>query len=387
MKTILNYFMICLLTICVLLPCKGYSERGIKRINKKSKQLALVIGNGSYETSPLKNPVNDANDIAKTLKDLGFDVIHKENANQKTMEKAIREFGKLLHEGGVGLFYFAGHGMQVKGRNYLIPIGAEIESESDIKYETVDAGLVLGKMEDADNDMNIVILDACRNNPFARSFRSNNQGLAKMDAPKGSLVAYATAPGAVAADGEKTRNGVYTKYLLKYMRFSELKIEEVMKKVRIEVMKETYDKQIPWESSSMTGDFYFVANPSSKGFKPIQTQLHDTGSNNSIEKEKYAISEKSTSFDQVKVRHILVKSKQKAKMVIEKLKQGKNFSKLAQEVSLCPSGKKGGDLGWFGRGKMVAEFEEAAFNLKEGQLSDIIKTNFGYHVIIVDDKK
>jgi len=207
-------------------------------------------------TARLLNPVNDAKDMAYTLKKLGFKVTLKTNANQRTMERAIRDFGKQLRKGGVGLFYFAGHGIQVKGSNYLIPIGAVLESEGDAKYEAVDAGLVLAKMEDAGNGFNIVILDACRNNPFSRSFRSAETGLAKMDAPSGSILAYATAPGSIAADGTG-RNGLYTAKLLKHMVTPNLKIEEVFKRVRIDVASDSGNKQTPWESSSLMGDFYF----------------------------------------------------------------------------------------------------------------------------------
>ena len=228
-------------------------SRGIKL---PSKRLALVIGNSAYQTVPLKNPVNDAEDISAALKAMGFTVILRKNADQRTMEDTILFFGKRLREGGVGLFYFAGHGMQVDGRNYLIPIDAKIESESDVKYEAVDAGRVLGKMEDAENQVNIVILDACRNNPFSRNFRTSERGLARMDAPAGSIIAYATAPGEVAADGPE-RNGVFTKYLMKHMIEPHLPIERVLKRVRIDVARQTNGRQIPWESSSLMGDFYF----------------------------------------------------------------------------------------------------------------------------------
>jgi len=219
-------------------------------------RIALVIGNGAYKAAPLRNPVNDASDIAGALESLGFSVSLKTDTDQRSMERAIRDFGKQLRTGGVGLFYYAGHGIQVKGRNYLIPIGAAIESESDVKYESVDAGRVLGKMEDAGNNLNIIILDACRDNPFARSFRSSERGLAKMDAPTGSILAYATAPGSVASDGPG-RNGLYTSALLKHMMTSGVKIEDVFKKVRIEVVNDSGKKQVPWESSSLIGDFYF----------------------------------------------------------------------------------------------------------------------------------
>ncbi len=221
---------------------------------------ALVIGNSAYKDKPLKNPANDAKDMARTLQRLGFDVQLKTDVGQRDMEEAIREFGVRLKRGGVGLFYFAGHGVQVQGVNYLVPVGARISSESDAKFECVDAGRVLGKMEDAGNELNIVILDACRNNPFARSFRSAESGLARMDAPTGSIVAYATAPNSVASDG-KGANGLYTKYLLQNISTPGIPIEEVFKRVRIGVMSETGKKQVPWESSSIAGYFYVAGQP------------------------------------------------------------------------------------------------------------------------------
>jgi hypothetical protein len=228
-------------------------NRGLKL---NFERLALVIGNSAYKTAPLENPLNDAEDMAATLTNLGFQVIFKKNADQRTMEDAIRYFGKQLRNGGVGLFYYAGHGMQVEGRNYLIPVDARIESENDVKYEAVDAGRVLGQMEDAQSQINIVILDACRNNPFSRNFRTGERGLARMDAPKGSLIAYATAPGEVAADGSE-RNGIFTKYLMKHMVEPNLPIEMVLKQARIDVARVTGGRQIPWEASSLMGNFYF----------------------------------------------------------------------------------------------------------------------------------
>ena len=220
-------------------------------------RLALVIGNSDYAVGPLKNPVNDASDMAQVLRQCGFEVTLKTNADLRTMETSIRKFGKQLRAGGTGLFYYAGHGISVNNRNYLIPTKAVLESQGDVKYEAVDAGLVLAKMEDAGNSLNIVILDACRNNPFARSFRAAAAGLARMDAPTGSIIAYATAPGSVAADGEG-RNGIYTQYLLENMAKPGMSIERVLKNVRRSVLSRTERRQTPWESSSLTGDFYFI---------------------------------------------------------------------------------------------------------------------------------
>jgi len=177
------------------------------------------------------------------------------------MDEAIGDFGKRLMSGGVGLFFYAGHGIQVAGANYLIPVSAMIESEADVRYNGVDAGYVLGKMEDAGNEVNIVILDACRDNPFGRSFRSAVRGLAKMDSPKGSLIAYATSPGALAADGVEGRNGVFTKHLLRYLREPGLKVTDALDLVRVAVVQETNKQQVPWTASSLMGNFYF--NPDS----------------------------------------------------------------------------------------------------------------------------
>ena len=223
----------------------------------KEKRIALVIGNAAYKVAPLINPVNDSLDMALSLEQLGFEVIHKKNENQRSMESAIYAFSKRLRKGGVGLFYYAGHGVQINGRNYLIPIDANINTEFDVKYEAVDAGRVLDGMNDAGNGLNIVLLDACRDNPFARSFRSSSRGLARMDAPTGTFIAYATAPGSIAADGQG-RNGIFTKHLLKNIMTPGLDLERVLKRTRVSVMQETNSKQVPWQSSSLTGDFYFI---------------------------------------------------------------------------------------------------------------------------------
>ena len=227
----------------------------------KIKRTALVIGNGNYRVDPLRNSGRDAIDVASTLRELGFTVILKHDLSLKEMEAVVDAFHVELNKGAVGLFYYAGHGVQVDGRNYLVPTDASINSESDIKYECLDAGRVLGKMEDAGNGMNIVILDACRNNPFARSFRSGVRGLARMDAPTGSIVAYSTAPGSVAADGAG-QNGVYTKHLLHHMKTPGLDISDIFLLTRKGVIGETKGKQVPWESSSLTDYFYFMGkNP------------------------------------------------------------------------------------------------------------------------------
>jgi hypothetical protein len=255
-----------LLWSCLMLTIATVAqERGFKVVQDTQngdQRIALIIGNSGYTDAPLINPVNDAKAMALSLKKYGFEVILKENANSIDMKKSIRDFGKKLQGGGVGLFYYAGHGMQVKGENYLIPVGTEITNEEEVEYEAVNLGLVLAQMEVARNQMNIIILDACRNNPFAKANRSSgDKGLATVNAPTGTLIAYATAPGSVAADGS-TDHGLYTQELLAQMNIPNQKIEDVFKKVRGGVVKKSEGKQIPWESSSLIGDFYFSNNNS-----------------------------------------------------------------------------------------------------------------------------
>jgi len=222
------------------------------------QRIALVIGNSAYSSGPLKNPVNDATAMANQLQKLGFTVILKKDADLRGMEDALTDFGDRLKRGGVGLFFYAGHGLQVGGSNYLVPIGARMNRESDIKYETLDAGKILDEMANANNGLNIVILDACRDNPYSRSFRNTARGLAIVSyAPAGTVISYSTSPGNVARDGDG-RNSPYTEALLRYMKEPGLTIEQVFKGVRAKLGKETGGKQIPWELSSLQGEFYFV---------------------------------------------------------------------------------------------------------------------------------
>jgi len=253
----------------------------------KERRIALIIGNAHYKSSPLRNPVNDATDMARVLRERGFEVIMRTDANHKDMEEAIREFGKKLQKEVVGLFYFSGHGMQVKGVNYLIPVNEDIQEEDEIKFKAVDANFVLSKMDSAGNQMNVMILDACRDNPFKRSFRSSVRGLVQMDAPRGSLIVYATSPGKTAADGEG-RNGIFTKHLLKAIRETDLEVGQLLREVRRGVMNETDGNQIPWESSSLIGDFYF----STLRPEPPKTSSVDISSIKKATKERERIKSK-----------------------------------------------------------------------------------------------
>lgn len=217
---------------------------------------ALVIGNAAYANAPLLNPGQDAQAVAQVLRKAGFSVDLRLNASQRQMQDAVTAFGDKLKGGGAGLFYFAGHGVQIKGRNFLLPVGAEIQREDEVAYKAVDVQQVLDKMDTAKNRINMVVLDACRDNPFARSSRSGAGGLSQLDAPIGSLIAFATAPGSVASDG-RNANGLYTQHLLANIERPGTPIEEVFKRVRLGVRLDSNGQQVPWESTSLEGDFYF----------------------------------------------------------------------------------------------------------------------------------
>jgi hypothetical protein len=225
-----------------------------------AKRIALIIGNAAYEGVPLRNPVNDARAMAEVLAECGFEVMMVENADKRRMEESIRTFGQKLAPDSAGLFYFAGHGLQVGGTNYLIPLGVKIEKESDVEYEAVDAGRVMAEFANAKNVLSIMILDACRDNPFAATTRSLTRGLAVVRLPKeanGVLIAYATSPGNVARDGTG-KNGLYTEELLRNLRTPGLKVEDVFKLTRVGVKQRSNGAQVPWENSSIDGDFYFA---------------------------------------------------------------------------------------------------------------------------------
>lgn len=253
------------LAIGAVAGATGAAERNLTVLHTKAQpavepRIALVIGNADYPGAMLANPVNDARGIADRLTALRFSVTRLENASQDQMYEAIRSFGDQLRGGGVGLFYYAGHALQVRGRNYLLPVRARIEREDEIIYRTVDTGQVLDKMESARNRVNIVFLDACRNNPFGREFRSVAPGLAVVDAPYNTLIAFATAPGAVASDGGGS-NGLYTQHLLQAMAEPGVGLEDLFKKVRSGVRRESAGRQVPWESTSLEVDFYFDLPP------------------------------------------------------------------------------------------------------------------------------
>ena len=229
----------------------------------KAQRLALVIGNGAYKDSPLPNPVNDAADMAAALEASGFTVIRRDNATLREMHLALREFGDRLGRQSTGLFYFAGHGLQVRGRNYLLPVDADVAREDEVAFAALDLAAVMEKLDSAKNPVNIVVLDACRNNPFGTRLATQARGLAPIDAPPGTLIAFATAPGSTAADGNG-RNGLYTQHLVREIARPGAPIEEVFKAVRAGVRKDSRSAQVPWESTSLETSFAFRAAPEAK---------------------------------------------------------------------------------------------------------------------------
>lgn len=232
-----------------------------------TQRVALLVGNAAYAQAPLVNPVNDARAMAQQLTALGFQVTRLENASKRDIERAIVDFEGQLGPDTTGLFYYAGHGVQVRGRNYLVPVDAAIESESHVRIEAVDVDMLTSAMDHAGSKVNFIILDACRNNPFERRLRGASRGLAAVDAAAGTLIAYATAPGSVAEDGDG-RNGVYTEALLDALSRPGLQAEQVFKQVRVRVAERTAERQIPWESSSLTGNFVFNQSGPPAGGSP-----------------------------------------------------------------------------------------------------------------------
>lgn len=230
---------------------------------KDEKRYALVIGNSNYakEVGILKNPVNDATDVATELRKSNFEVQLLTNATYVQLREAMRKFHEKLTTGPrdqtVGLFYYAGHGVQYQDENYLVPVDANVQFEDDIVRMCFPVQrMVLANMERSNSRMNIVILDACRNNPFPATSRSVGSGLAEMKRARGSFIAFATAPGSVASDGDG-RNGLYTQEFLKALRKPGLTIEQVFKEVRMNVLRLSGDRQYTWDSSNIIGEFYF----------------------------------------------------------------------------------------------------------------------------------
>ena len=228
---------------------------------RAEERIALIVGNSTYDAvSSLDNPESDARLIGQTLTGLGFDVTLLLDGSQDELKRAIGQFGRDLRKAGTdatGLFYYAGHGVQSFGTNYLLPVDIVVTDAADLDLEAVEAQSVLRQMHSARNKTNIVILDACRNNPFSDILAFNDNGLAEMQAPTGTFLAYATAPGEVALDGVDG-NSPFTKAVAATMPVPGLPIEQMFKQVRVAVLEKTDGQQTPWDASSLTSDFTFA---------------------------------------------------------------------------------------------------------------------------------
>lgn len=236
--------------ITVLQPLKN------ERVNN-DRRVALVIGNSRYQSvDPLDNPVNDATDMASALRALGFEVILETDADLPTMGSALNRFSDLLSQGRVGLFYYAGHGIQFEGQNYLLPVDVSLREDRDLEYVALSLDKVFREMGRANSAINLVILDACRNNPFAQSGSSVGGLATPINGASDVLIAYATSPGSVAADGEG-RNGTFTAALLEHLPEPGVEVERLLKRVRATVQEKTMGRQVPWTTSSLVGEFAF----------------------------------------------------------------------------------------------------------------------------------
>ena len=241
------------------------------------KRLALVVGNARYPLAPLNNPENDARVVASTLRRLGFEVIEHVNLPVKDFRRVLREYAKRVQDTeGTALFFYAGHGVQIDGRNYLLPVDINVRDEYEIKDEAVDVEeLFVSRLDRARAQTRIIILDACRDNPFGRitrGLRTVGTGLVEMGA-RGALIAYSSAPGATAEDGPAGTNSIFTRHMVKEMLVEGLEVEQMFKNVRVKVLRDSNQRQIPWVNSSMTSNFSF--NPRAAGDTVEATRRED----------------------------------------------------------------------------------------------------------------
>jgi uncharacterized caspase-like protein len=263
-----------LFAIALLIAAAASSDRVVAQTSGVSagdgKRVALVIGNAAYQhTTPLTNPANDARDMAAALKDVGFQVIDGIDLDKRGLDQKVREFARALAGADSGLFFYAGHGLQVSGQNYLVPVDARLESERDLDFEAVKIDFILRQMEiDRENKTNIVFLDACRDNPLSRNLARSmgtrsaalGRGLAQVQTGVGTFLSFSTQPGNVALDGAG-RNSPFTAALAKHIRTPGKNLNGLMIEVRKDVLAATQGKQVPWDHSALTGDFFFAGGP------------------------------------------------------------------------------------------------------------------------------
>ena len=290
----------------------------------KAPKVALVLGNSKYKEAPLKNAANDAKAMADALKACGFDVTLKVEAGKADMAPAVRAYLQTLAaKKCIGLFYYAGHGVQLEWRNYMLPVDADLDTIANIQEQCVEVNALMEGLTKAANPMNIVILDACRNNPFGKLKGVDHKGLSQMDAPNNTIISYATAPGNVASDGEGA-NGLYTENLLREVKMPEVKIEDVFKRVRLSVRLKSKGAQVPWDSSSLEDDFYFLP--------PAQLQKLSQGEKDRLLNEELAAWDKARESKDPKL----------IEAFLERYPGG-NFSELAQlalDRALAKEGEK-----------------------------------------------
>ena len=232
-----------------------------------SRRVALVIGNAEYPQAPLANPENDARLVAATLKSLGFEVSMHLNLKVREFRRVLRDFGRRMDDDdSASVFYYAGHGMQIDRRNYLLPVDLNLRDEGEVKDEAIDLEeTLLGRIDRVRPRARIFIIDACRDNPFGdrpRAAARSPGGLAEMAAP-GALIAFSAAPGRTAEDGPPGTNSIYSRLLAQEMRVEGIEVEEMLKNVRVKVLRETHERQLPWVNTSMVVNFVF--NPAGKG--------------------------------------------------------------------------------------------------------------------------
>lgn len=262
------------LVLCASVAAAQDQPRGVGVTTPSTeRKLALVIGNNAYLETPLQNAVSDARAIAQALRESGFEVDLVLDATLKDFDRAVDRFASRIHDGDVAMFYYSGHGIQLANENYLVPVDFKAQVEADAKYEAVPAARVVDRLSEAGGRLNIVVLDACRNNPF-RSSRSGTKGLAPMESGRGSLIAYATAPNRTADDNPLGSNGLFTSYVLEAMKQPGLGIEQVFSQARQSVYQASNGQQVPWLVSSVIGNFYF---------RPADgTTPQDRGGNSSV---------------------------------------------------------------------------------------------------------
>lgn len=263
-------------------------------VSSSQERYALVIGNAGYDQSPLSNPVNDANAVSQALTEVGFDVTLKTDVNRQDMENAVRSFSAKIGHGDIAIFCYFGHGMQVNNINYLIPVGESIYSETEVPYKSVEIQYVIDQLQTRKPRVNILVLDACRDNPF-RSFRTLSRGFVAVTAPADTYIAFSTLPGNVAADGAG-RNSPFTKSFVACVKIPDLTIENMFKEVRRRVLQETGGKQRPCEYTSLESDFYFNGS----GSQGIEDE--------NAERIRVAVSDYNNAFSQNSCGSILVKN-------------------------------------------------------------------------------